>query len=196
MDPARLLGRTRPPPTEPSHAATCPKAVRWLVLTLAWLSACAGPAARERRVTVLLFIDPECPVSNFYAPEMTRLWETYAPRGVAFRGIHSEPVVTAEQAERHATEFRLGFPVLVDDRQALARRYEIGKVPTAVVLSAGDTLLYRGRIDDRYSPDGKRRDEPRTRDLEEAVKAALEGRPPPVAETTPYGCPLNALWKP
>ena len=52
-------------------------------------------------------------------------------------------------------------------------------------------MLYRGRIDDRYSPDGKRRNEPRTRDLEDALDAVAAGRKPAVSETPVFGCPLQ-----
>ncbi len=51
-------------------------------------------------------------------------------------------------------------------------------------------VLYRGRLDDRYSLDGKRRDEPREHDLQEALEAVLAGREPTVRETKAYGCPL------
>ena len=61
---------------------------------------------------------------------------------------------------------------------------------TSVVLAPSGRVLYRGRIDDLYTLDGKRRDAPTTRDLEEAIKAVLAGKPPPVARTKAFGCPL------
>lgn len=35
-------------------------------------------------ITVALFVDSDCPVSNRYAPEMQRLHAHYAPRGIKF----------------------------------------------------------------------------------------------------------------
>lgn len=45
------------------------------------------------------------------------------------------------------------------------------------------SVLYRGRIDDRYTADGVRREEPTTRDLEAALTAVVAGKKPPAAET-------------
>jgi peroxiredoxin len=145
---------------------------------------------KECKAVVLIFLGTECPVSNGYAPEYRRLAGHYASKGVRFYGIHPDPDVTAKIAAKHAAEFGLPFPVLLDPAQRVARQAGITVVPSAVVLAPSGRILYRGRIDDRYALDGKRRDEPKRRDLEEAVRAALAGKPPPVAETPAFGCPL------
>jgi peroxiredoxin len=147
---------------------------------------------RDRKAVVLFFLGTECPVANGYAPEMARLAKTYGAKGVAFLGVHTDPDVTAEAAGRHAAEYGLPFAVLLDPDQVLARAAGVRVVPEAVVLSPAGKVLYRGRIDDRYAPDGKRRDEPRTRDVETALEAVLAGKAPAVAETRAYGCPLPA----
>jgi peroxiredoxin len=145
---------------------------------------------RERKAVVLFFLGTECPVSNGYAPEMARLAAGFATRGVAFLGIHPDPAVNVELARKHAAEYRLMFPLALDPSQKIARQAGVSVVPQAVVLSPTGEVLYRGRIDDRYSADGKRRDEPRSRDLEKALEAILAGKKPPVRETKPFGCPL------
>jgi peroxiredoxin len=145
---------------------------------------------KGRKAVVLLFLGTECPVSNGYAPEYRRLAETYADKGVLFYGVHPDPDVTAETAAKHAAEYRLPFLVLLDPTQGVAKQAGITVVPEAAVLSPRGQVLYRGRIDDLYTPDGKRREEPKTRDLENALKAVLAGKAPPVAQTKAYGCPL------
>jgi peroxiredoxin len=145
---------------------------------------------RDRKAVVLFFLGTECPVSNGYAPEMARLASDYASRRVAFLGIHSDPTVTVEMARKHAAEYKLSFPVALDPAQNTAKQAGATVVPQAVVLSPTGEVLYRGRIDDRYSLDGKRRDDPRSRDLEKALQAVLAGKMPVVRETKPFGCPL------
>ena len=71
-----------------------------------------------------------------------------------------------------------------------ATRFGISVTPEAVVLSPEGKVLYRGRIDDRYSLDSKRREEASTHDLADAIEAAIEGKEPAVRETTAFGCPL------
>jgi hypothetical protein len=69
-------------------------------------------------------------------------------------------------------------------------------VPEAVVLSPQGRILYRGRIDDRYTADGIRREVPTSRDLEAALTAVVAGKQPPVARTKAFGCPLPEPAKP
>jgi hypothetical protein len=63
-------------------------------------------------------------------------------------------------------------------------------VPEAVILSSAGGVLYRGRIDDRYSLDGKRKLRAHTKDLESALEAVLAGKKIAVPSTRAYGCPL------
>lgn len=143
-----------------------------------------------RKAVVMFFVGVECPVSNFYAPEMERLRGEYADRGVAFHLIYSEPDATAECVARHVSEYGLSLEALLDAGQALAKQVGVDRVLTVVVASADGRVLYRGRVDDRFSEDGKRRDEPTTRDLRDALDAVLDGKAPPMRETPVFGCPL------
>jgi peroxiredoxin len=147
------------------------------------------------KAVVLFFLGTECPVSNGYAPEMTRLSGRYGPLGVKFYGVHADPDVTPEQAAAHAKEYGLGFTTLMDPKQTLADQTGVETMPEAVVIVPHPTaplgqVVYRGRIDNRRTLDGKRREVPTERDLQAAIDAVLAGRDPPVAVTKVYGCPL------
>ena len=140
---------------------------------------------------MLLFLGTECPVSNGYAPEYRRLAETYAGKGVLLLRHPPRPRRDARRSPpstRPSTACR--SRCCSTRRRRCARQAGVKVVPEAVVLSPKGSVLYRGRIDDLYTPDGKRREEPKTRDLEEALQAVLAGKPPPVAQTKAFGCPL------
>lgn len=142
------------------------------------------------KAVVYCLLGTECPVSNGYAPAMQRLADKYAPLGVRFVGVYCEPEVTADAARRHGEEYGLKFPRLLDPTHALVGQTGAKTMPTMVVVGASGAIVYRGRIDDRWSPQGKRRDAPRTRELEDALEAHLAGRTPTVGETPTFGCPL------
>src|SRR5262249_14983324 len=112
------------------------------------------------------------------------------PRGVLFWGVYPDPEVTAAEAAHHGREYGLNFLLLLDPSQRLAVQSGVSVVPQAVILNSGGEVLYRGRIDDKYTPDGKRRDDARTKDLERSLEAVLAGNKVPVPETTAFGCPL------
>jgi peroxiredoxin len=143
-----------------------------------------------KKGVVLLFLSTDCPVSNFYCPEYARLAKAFSGKGVLFYGVHPDPDVKAADAARHAAEYRLPFPVLLDPTHAVTRQTGVKVVPEAVVLSGEGRVLYRGRIDNRYTPDGVRREVPTSRDLHDALAAVVAGNRPAVARTDAYGCPL------
>jgi peroxiredoxin len=145
---------------------------------------------KDQKAVVLIFLGTECPVSNSYAPEYTRLEKAFRETGVRFFGVHPDPDVTAQAAADHAKEYHLTFSILLDPTQVLAKQTGVAVTPEAVVLSPKGQVLYRGRIDDRYQLDGKRKDEAQTKDLEAALAAVVAGKTPPTRETKAYGCPL------
>jgi peroxiredoxin len=145
------------------------------------------------KAVVLFFIWADCPASNGYAPEMIRLAKAYGGKDVLFFGVHSDPELTAEQAAKHAKEYELPFPMLLDPTQQLAHDTGAKRSPTAAVLSPEGKVLYLGRIDDRYVSLGKKRAEPTRRDTQKALDAILAGKTPAVAETEVIGCLLPKI---
>ncbi|MBA4018885.1 MAG: hypothetical protein C0483_17085 [Pirellula sp.] len=144
----------------------------------------------DRKGVVYCFLGVECPVSNGYAPQMQRLAEKFAPQEVALVGVYSELDATRQKTAAHGEEYGLKFPCLLDTEQSLARQAGIRRVLTVIVVDPEGNIVYRGRIDDRWSPEGKRRDVPRTHELEDAVAALLAGEAPAARETPAFGCPL------
>jgi peroxiredoxin len=139
---------------------------------------------------VLLFIGTECPVSNGYAPEMARLAREFGPRGFLFYGVHSGRNVTAASAATHQAEYDLPFPVLLDSDHVVARQAGARVTPEAIVVLPDGQVLYRGRIDDRYTASVSKRSQPRNRELQSALEAILADESPTVAVTQPFGCPI------
>jgi hypothetical protein len=144
----------------------------------------------QAKAVVYCVLGTECPVSNGYCPQMQRLADKYSAQGVAFVGAYAEPDVTAAEAKKHGEEYGLKFARLLDPEHRLIGSTGARRMPTFVVARPDGQIAYRGRIDDRWSPEGKRRDVPRTHELEDAIEAVLAGREPPVAETPTFGCPL------
>jgi thiol-disulfide isomerase/thioredoxin len=140
--------------------------------------------------TVLLFIAPDCPISNGYAPEITRVASAYEPRGVALYAIHSDPRVSVETARKHASEYGYDFPVLLDPDQTLARRVGATVTPEAAVLDRAGNVVYIGRIDDTFYSFGRRREMPTSHELRDALDAVIEGRPVAKVSAPPIGCEI------
>jgi thiol-disulfide isomerase/thioredoxin len=142
------------------------------------------------KATVLLFVLPDCPISNSYAPQIKRLVADYEPKKISVFVVHVDPDVTAEAAKKHAKEYDLTCPILLDPSHLLVKHTGVTIAPEAAVVGADGKLLYRGRIDDWYVDLGKRRAEPTKRDLRDALDAILQGNAVATPRTTAFGCYL------
>jgi thiol-disulfide isomerase/thioredoxin len=149
------------------------------------------PGPDDAAAVVLLFLGHDCPVSNGYTPELARIATAYAPKKVAFLAVYPDPDVTPDEAAKHAKEYALPCPSVLDRKLVLAARTGATVKPEAVVLSPKGEVLYRGRIDDRYIALGKKRAEPTTHDLRNAIDAVLAGKPVPTPRTQAIGCDID-----
>jgi len=142
------------------------------------------------KAAVFLFTSVECPISNRYAPEMTRLFDEYSPLGVAFALVFCDPAETSERVRAHVAEFALPMRALRDPRHELVRAAGATVTPEAVLVGADGAIAYRGRIDDRFVDFGETRPAPTRRDLRDAIEALLAGKPVAARETPAVGCAI------
>ena len=142
----------------------------------------------EHKAAVLLFIDVTCPLARGYAPEFSRIAKHYGEKGIRVVGVFPDPELTAGAAAEFGEKFALRFPLYLDSDQKLAHTIGITRVPEAAVLAPDGTLKYRGRIDNWYSLEGKRRPKPTRHDLRNALDAILAGEDPDPAIVPCYGC--------
>jgi hypothetical protein len=139
------------------------------------------------KATVLLFVTTDCPISNRYAPEVARLFKSFASKGVSFWLIYPNPADAPQAIRDHLASFGYPMQALRDPAHALAKFVHATVTPEAVVV-AGERVVYRGRIDDRYVELGVQRPAPTRRDLEDALAAVLAGRPVQLPTTQAVGC--------
>ena len=143
------------------------------------------------KATVFIFTLTDCPISNRYAPELRRLHEKFFTRGVTFWLVYPDPRESVETIRKHWEDYEYPFGALRDPRHVLVAMTGARVTPEAAVFvpgKSGAEMAYHGRIDDRYVDFGKARAEPTARDLQEALKAILDGRPVPSQTTRAVGC--------
>jgi Flp pilus assembly protein TadD/mono/diheme cytochrome c family protein len=143
-------------------------------------------------VTVLVFTTTDCPISNRYAPEIQRLASRFEGRAY-FRLVYPVPTDTDAAIREHVKKFGYRFEWVRDHDQKLVRQTGATVTPEVAVLDAAGTMVYRGRIDDRYIAFGRDRPEPTVRDLERSLDAVLAGKPVPLPRTRAIGCILSDL---
>ena len=136
--------------------------------------------------SVLIFISVQCPISNAYNERMEKLAQDYGSRGVTIIGINANNTEPADAVKAHAAEKHLTFPILKDPGNKIADRLGATRTPEAYFLDANNRLLYHGRIDNN-----KDESQIESRDLREALDAALAGKPIQKTTATAFGCTIK-----
>jgi len=159
-------------------------------------SGAAVNAGTGAAAIVFLFTGTECPISNRYAPEVRRLYETFRPKGVTFWLIYPDPDATPGAIREHLREYAYPMGALRDPKHALVGQTGVRVTPEAAVYVRGESgpvLAYRGRIDDRHVDFGRMRPAATSHDLERALDAILQGKPAQPRTTKAVGCFIPEL---
>lgn len=148
-------------------------------------------ATAGRKATVIIFTLPDCPIANAYAPEINRLVSDYAAKGVGFYLAHVDRDLTTADARKHAKDFGLKCPVLLDSQHALVKALGATKTPQAFLRDASGKTVYHGRINNLFADYGTRRQTVTQHDLRNALDALLAGKPVPQPVTEAIGCHIQ-----
>jgi len=108
----------------------------------------------NKAASILIFYWHDCPVCNSYAPEINRICSSYT--NFAFYIVQIDPDLNAIEARRHAQEYALQAPVLLDPRHRLVKVAKATVTPEAVIFGKAGEVLYRGRIDGLSAALGQR----------------------------------------
>jgi hypothetical protein len=138
--------------------------------------------------TVFVFTSVDCPISNRYAPEIKRLHDAFASRGIAFWLVYPNPRESATQVRAHLKDFGYPIPALRDPSHELAKLAKATVTPEAAVYDRRGTLVYHGRIDDRYVSLGVERPAATRHDLQDALTAVVAGKSVPTPAQPGVGC--------
>lgn len=145
------------------------------------------------RAAVLLFVLADCPISNSYSQEFNRLDSDYAAKGIEFYLVHPDPLATNEIAKRHAQDYELKLPVILDPEHRIVKAVGASVTPEAAVVTSKGGVVYLGRLDDRYTELGKRSERVSSTELRDALDAILEDRTIARPRVKAVGCSIGDL---
>lgn len=148
--------------------------------------------ASNGKIVVLIFLRVDCPISNRYSPAIQKISRSYAGR-VAFWLVYPDRSESAEQIRKHEKEFGLELPALRDVRRGLVDESHAQTTPEAAVFDANQKLIYHGRIDNLFEDFGRARPAATTHELDDAIRAALDGKEVANAAVPGVGCYISDL---
>jgi hypothetical protein len=150
------------------------------------------PLAGQAKGTVFVFVRPDCPISNRYAPQVAGLHMRFAGQGINFKLVYTDAGLTTDEVRRHLKEFGYPGTALRDPEHQLVARCRARVTPEAAVMTADGELVYHGRIDDRYLALGRWKREASRHDLELALQALVDHQPFPPSQPG-VGCAITPL---
>jgi peroxiredoxin len=137
-------------------------------------------AEKTHRGVVILFLSTICPYSNYYNDLIRVLAADFGKRGIAFVGINSGALESADEARTHAREHGHTFDIIKDPESRIADLLDARRTPEVFLLDSRGILRYHGRIASKIS----------SPDLKSAIEAFLDGRSIRPAETKAFGCAI------
>ena len=141
------------------------------------------------KATAVFFVCTDCPVSNFYAPEIQSICRDYRTRGVGCALMYEDLKVDAAAVRAHLKEYGYReIPAAIDADREIAERAGATVTPQAVVIDHAGKIRYRGRIDNFYAALGRPRQKVTVHDVRDALDAVLAGNAVAEPETKALGC--------
>ena len=154
----------------------------------------------DSKLVVVAFLGTECPLAKLYGPRLVEMQKEYADKGVAFVGVDSNRQDLGTEVAYYAREHKIEFPLLKDAGNTIADAFGAQRTPEVFVLDADRVVRYCGRVDDQYGFFDKgiayRRDEPKRRDLAEALDELLAGKAVSQSLTPVQGCLIGRVKEP
>jgi hypothetical protein len=145
----------------------------------------------ESRANVLFFVRTDCPISNGYAPEISRIEQQYGPEKINFYLVYAMRDLSDAAAHGHMKEYKLTGPAIIDRKHELVKAVGATVTVEAAVVGRDGKLIYLGRIDDQYAGLGKPRTVVTTHELRDALDAVVEGKEPKVSRKKAVGCAIT-----
>lgn len=143
---------------------------------------------KKAKAVVVVFTCNHCPIAKEYEQRVIALAGAVQKRGVVVVAI-SVSLIEADNLDamkQRARAKKYPFAYLHDPDQKTGKEYGAYCTPSVFLLDADRRIAYMGKIDDNMYAD--RVEE---RFLRAAIEALLSGEKPEVAETRPFGCPIE-----
>ena len=137
---------------------------------------------KDKDVVVVVFTCCSCPAAEDYEDRIIAFAKKYAAADAKVAlvaiSVNTGDEDGMPEMKARAAKKKFPFPYLHDESQKIGRAYGAEYTPEFFVLNKDRKVVYLGAMDDRDDPA-----KVKEKYVEEAVRAALKGEKPAVAET-------------
>ncbi|MCF8278036.1 MAG: redoxin family protein [Flavobacteriales bacterium] len=141
--------------------------------------------------TVLtVFISPHCPICQQYSVILNDINKLTNSHDIKMIGVVSGTYYNQDMVDRFVSKFNIEYNILIDSNYVQRDRWNATVTPEAV-LSIGDSVYYRGLIDDWFYEIGKSSNKTTSHYLLDAIQSMIGNREIVHKKTNPVGCVLE-----
>jgi hypothetical protein len=172
--------------------------LKLLIIVCVLLSAGSGcqqnPPAQITELTgthkasVLVFLAPDCPLSQSYTLTLNNLHSQFEHASLGFYGIVAGNSSSENELHDFVRRYKLNFPVLLDRDLALTNFFNATKTPEAFAVNSSARIFYKGAIDNWASALGDHRQVITEYYLRDALISFLDGKDVKIKQTQAVGC--------
>jgi len=142
----------------------------------------------RNRMSVLVFLLPDCPACETYTLTLNNLSDKYKGTGINFYGIIPGQYNTKKEMLEFKSKYKIQFPLLHDDEKRTVNYLGATIAPSVFLLNPQGEVVYKGRIDDTFYAPGKKKTLTNSHELRDALQAIMDGKNISFPPTQAIGC--------
>jgi peroxiredoxin len=143
-----------------------------------------------KKAVVLMVQGNGCPIVRQALPALAEIRTKYQAQGVEFLLLNSNLQDKPELVAKEAQEFKIAFPILIDQSQLVGEALGVVRTSEVFVIDPQSwKLVYRGPMDDRLSYERQR--PAKHHYLSDALDAVVAGKPVQTPKADGVGCLVN-----
>lgn len=143
----------------------------------------------KEKLQVIIFLSEECPISQYYAKEISRIDSIYK-NDIELTCVFPMKTSSEEKIAKFIKTYKANFRTTLDTTQLIAKKYKVTTTPEVVLIS-DNKIIYQGCIDDNYAAVGVRRNKVKNRYLVSAINQTLQKKEIQNPTTKAIGCSIT-----
>ena len=145
----------------------------------------------DKKAVVLFVQGNGCPIARNHIHTYASLRDKYQDKDVVFLMINANLQDNQKNIAREAAEFKIDFPILVDEDQKVGEALRFERTADTFVIDTKNwTIAYRGALDDRLGYETQKLTASHNY-VADALDSVLSGKPMEVTYTEAKGCLVN-----
>ena len=144
----------------------------------------------SKKAVVIMVQGNGCPIVRQALPALSEVRARYREQGVEFLLLNSNLQDKRDLVAKEADEFKIDFPILVDEKQQVGEALGVVRTSEVFVIEPKSwKVAYRGPMDDRLSYERQR--PAKHHYLTDALDAVVAGQPVKTPKADGVGCLVN-----